>query len=96
MAVNSWNGILVPFCAHPSGSRYDLGKNLREHLREIAIFFTNFPLINLGNAISDLRTKTIEVTDNRVRLMNDVLSAIKLVKLYCWEMSFHKKVKEVG
>lgn len=43
-----------------------------------------------------VRAQTIKVTDHRVRLMNDILQAIKLVKLYCWEKNFHDQVSEVG
>lgn len=43
-----------------------------------------------------IRSETIKITDHRVRLMNDILQAIKLVKLYCWEQNFHDQVSEVS
>lgn len=46
----------------------------------------------LGEKISSLRQQTIKITDSRVRLMNEILNAIKVVKLYCWEESFSNQV----
>lgn len=33
--------------------------------------------------------------DQRMRLMNEILSGIKVLKLFGWERSFEEKVKEV-
>lgn len=38
------------------------------------------------------RKKAITVTDKRVRTMNEVLTCIKLIKMYAWEESFEKKI----
>ncbi len=32
------------------------------------------------------------ITDGRVRTMNEILSSIKLIKMYAWEDSFEKKI----
>ena len=32
------------------------------------------------------------MTDKRVKLMNEVLSCIKLIKMYAWEKSFAKVI----
>ncbi|XP_078526662.1 ATP-binding cassette sub-family C member 12 isoform X2 [Lissotriton helveticus] len=39
------------------------------------------------------RRKAIDVTDRRVRTMNEVLTCIKLIKMYAWEKSFAKTVQ---
>jgi ATP-binding cassette subfamily C (CFTR/MRP) protein 4 len=33
-------------------------------------------------------------TDDRIRLMNDVISGIQIVKMYTWEESFTNLVKQ--
>jgi ATP-binding cassette subfamily C (CFTR/MRP) protein 4 len=50
----------------------------------------------LGKKISSERQKTIRITDFRVRLMNEILNAIKVVKLYCWERSFSEQVSLIN
>lgn len=35
-----------------------------------------------------LRRRTVTVTDERVRMMNELLSCVKLIKMYAWEKSF--------
>ena len=46
----------------------------------------------IGKIIGKLRTKAVVVTDQRVKLMNEVLSCIKLIKMYAWEKSFAKVI----
>lgn len=41
------------------------------------------------------RRKAIHVTDSRVRTMNEVLTCIKLIKMYAWESSFEQTITEV-
>lgn len=59
-----------------------------------AFFVVMYPLqTHIGKQISKIRRRTIPITDTRVRLMSEILTAIRLVKLYCWERSFSDKVK---
>ena len=46
----------------------------------------------LSKVIFGLRRKAIPVTDERVKLMSEIITAIKLVKMYAWEKSFAKKI----
>lgn len=46
----------------------------------------------IGLLIRVFRKKAISVTDKRVRTMNEVLTCIKLIKMYAWEESFEKKI----
>jgi hypothetical protein len=46
----------------------------------------------IGKITGKLRTKAVVVTDQRVKLMNEVLNCIKLIKMYAWEKSFAKVI----
>ena len=39
--------------------------------------------------------KTKKVTDARVKLMNEVLTGIRVIKYYCWEKPFKGKIGEI-
>ena len=41
------------------------------------------------------RFKSVRVTDKRVRIMNEIISGIKVNKMYAWEYAFKKLVTEV-
>ncbi|KAK7488019.1 hypothetical protein BaRGS_00020764, partial [Batillaria attramentaria] len=42
-----------------------------------------------------LQAQQMKLKDDRVKLMNEVLSGIKVLKLYAWESSFQEKVSEI-
>ncbi len=42
------------------------------------------------------RRRTLTATDQRVRLMNELLNCIKLIKMYAWEKPFAKSIKSKG
>ena len=42
-----------------------------------------------------VRSKTAVVTDERIRLMNEVVSGIRIIKMYAWEKPFSALVTEV-
>ncbi|XP_073071631.1 multidrug resistance-associated protein 1 isoform X6 [Manis javanica] len=49
------------------------------------------------NAVMAMKTKTYQVAhmkskDNRIKLMNEILNGIKVLKLYAWELAFTDKV----
>jgi len=39
----------------------------------------------IGRTISRIKLETMKAVDHRVRLMSEILTAVKLVKLYAWE-----------
>ncbi len=49
----------------------------------------------MGKYNASIRRATVKITDKRVRLMNELLNGIKLVKLYAWEGAFAEKVQDV-
>ena len=60
----------------------------------VLLFFA--PLqARLGRAVGRLRARTIRVTDERSKLMAEVLGGIKLLKISAWEASFAARVAEV-
>ncbi|XP_061670835.1 ATP-binding cassette sub-family C member 12 isoform X2 [Syngnathoides biaculeatus] len=49
----------------------------------------------MAKLINKFRHKAIVMTDSRVRIMNEILNSIKLIKMYAWEDSFQKKITEL-
>ncbi|XP_077590459.1 multidrug resistance-associated protein 1 [Stigmatopora nigra] len=52
------------------------------------------------NAFIAMKTKTYQVAqmknkDNRIKLMNEMLNGIKVLKLYAWELAFQGKVSDI-
>ena len=41
-----------------------------------------------------MRLKASEYTDERIRLVDEFINAIKIIKIYCWEHPFAKKIKK--
>ena len=45
--------------------------------------------------LQQLRKSTLEITDERVRLTNEVINGIRVIKFFAWEDLFNKKVSKV-
>ena len=45
--------------------------------------------------LNEIRKKKVKVTDTRVKLMNEILSGIRVIKYYAWELAFAEKVEVV-
>jgi ABC-type multidrug transport system fused ATPase/permease subunit len=45
--------------------------------------------------LQDLRRATVKYTDARVKLMNEILQGIRVIKVYAWEGSFLQKLVEI-
>ena len=41
------------------------------------------------------RLKSAKVTDKRIRVMNEIISGMRLIKMYAWEWAFHEYVKKI-
>ena len=47
------------------------------------------------NVSLSTRLKAAKVTDQRVKVMNEVISGIRVIKMYGWELAFHKMVTAI-
>ena len=47
------------------------------------------------SAAQPVRMRVLEKTDARVKLMNEVLTGIRVIKYYCWEKPFKGKVSGI-
>ncbi|XP_070617726.1 ATP-binding cassette sub-family C member 12-like [Erythrolamprus reginae] len=55
------------------------------------IYATFIPFqMMMAKLLSVFRRRAILLTDKRVRIMNEILTCIKLIKMYAWEKSFAK------
>jgi len=48
----------------------------------------------MGKLFGKLRLKTAIRTDKRMRVLNEVISAIRIVKMYAWENLFSTLVSD--
>ncbi|KAI4897311.1 hypothetical protein NFI96_034019, partial [Prochilodus magdalenae] len=61
-----------------------------------AIFIIFYPSMMLASRLTAyFRRKCVVITDRRVRLMNEILSSIKFIKMYCWESAFASNIHKV-
>ncbi|XP_056135383.1 ATP-binding cassette sub-family C member 12 [Lampris incognitus] len=60
------------------------------------VYFISIPIqLAVAKLISVFRQRTILVTDRRVCIMNEVLTCIKLIKMYAWEDAFERMITEI-
>ncbi len=36
--------------------------------------------------------KIVQVTDERIKIMSEIIKSMRIVKIYCWESAFIKKI----
>ncbi|XP_018014259.1 ATP-binding cassette sub-family C member 4 isoform X1 [Hyalella azteca] len=48
----------------------------------------------MGKIFSRLRLQTAQRTDERVRVMNEIVNAMRVIKMYAWELPFAEMVKK--
>ena len=41
------------------------------------------------------RTRILQVTDERVKIMSEIIKSMRIVKMYCWESAFDQKIRGV-
>lgn len=49
----------------------------------------------IANKVKILQIRQMKSKDERVKLMNEILSGIKVLKLYAWEPSFEDQVLKI-
>ncbi|XP_077984677.1 ATP-binding cassette sub-family C member 5-like [Glandiceps talaboti] len=60
------------------------------------LFVLAYPLqILASKAVATFRVKAIKITDRRVRMINEMITSIKLIKMYAWERPFAEKVADI-
>lgn len=61
-----------------------------------AVMIAMIPLSGLiATKLRNLQTKQMKVKDERVKSMNEILSGMKVLKLYAWEPSFEDLIKDI-
>ncbi|XP_029521276.2 ATP-binding cassette sub-family C member 4-like isoform X1 [Oncorhynchus nerka] len=72
---------------------YEIGPSC---LAGVAVLLFLLPLQTMfGKLFGSLRSKTAALTDNRIRTMNEVVSGIRIIKMYAWEKPFSALVNDV-
>uniref|UniRef100_A0A8C7J014 ATP binding cassette subfamily C member 5 n=1 Tax=Oncorhynchus kisutch TaxID=8019 RepID=A0A8C7J014_ONCKI len=62
-----------------------------------AVFIFFYPTMMLASHLTAyFRKKCVVVTARRLRLMNEILVCIKLIKMYCWENAFTQNIHSEG
>lgn len=49
----------------------------------------------LANKLKNLQIRQMKNKDDRIKLMNEILGGIKVLKLYAWEPSFENQVQVI-
>ncbi|CAI9724597.1 resistance-associated 1-like isoform X1 [Octopus vulgaris] len=60
----------------------------------ILVFFIGMNMFIL-NAKSVLQMKQMKLKDSRIKMMNEILNGIKVLKLYAWENSFKEQIMKI-
>ncbi|GAB1859186.1 Multidrug resistance-associated protein 1 isoform X7 [Camponotus japonicus] len=65
-------------------------------LAGLAVMIVLIPINGLiANKVKTLQIKQMKSKDERVKLMNEVLNGIKVLKLYAWEPSFEQQILKI-
>ncbi|KAM4045947.1 ATP-binding cassette sub-family C member 5-like isoform 2-T2 [Anomaloglossus baeobatrachus] len=61
-----------------------------------AAFILFYPLMMLASKLTAYcRKKCIGITDQRVRVMNEILTSIRFIKMYAWEKTFMSNIQAI-
>ncbi len=47
----------------------------------------------MGRLFQSVRRKTAQLTDHRIRIMNEVITGMRVIKMYTWEKAFAQLVE---
>ncbi|XP_071489513.1 ATP-binding cassette sub-family C member 12-like [Diadema antillarum] len=61
----------------------------------LAILLFYFLQVVIAKLTARLRQKGVSLTDKRVRLMNELLTCVQLVKMYAWEQPFTRTISGI-
>ena len=66
------------------------------YVHRLGFMFFLIPLNGyIFSLLQQIRRKKVKVTDTRVKLMNEILSGVRVLKYYAWERAFSEKVEIV-
>ena len=57
----------------------------------VLLLFIPFQAL-MGRLFSKVRLRTALLTDSRLRYMNEIISGMRVIKMYCWEKPFADRV----
>ncbi|CAF3897729.1 unnamed protein product [Rotaria magnacalcarata] len=69
-----------------------------KYIAFIAVGYTLLLLfiqLGFGRVFLHLRGKIMQVTDERIKMMSETIQSMSIVKMYCWESAFAKKILSV-
>ena len=62
-------------------------------LSSLAVLLLFIPFQGLmGKSFQSVRRKTAQLTDNRIRIMNEIITGMRVIKMYTWEKPFAQLV----
>ncbi|XP_046853046.1 multidrug resistance-associated protein 1-like isoform X2 [Xenia sp. Carnegie-2017] len=65
-------------------------------LAGVAVMLVIFPLnFFIGRWLRNFQVKQMNIKDSRIKLMNEILNGIKVLKLFAWETSFLEKTSRI-
>ncbi|CAF0789068.1 unnamed protein product [Adineta steineri] len=66
-----------------------------KYIAFIAIGYTAFLLLIqplYSRMFVSIRTKILQITDERLKIMSEIIKSMRIVKMYCWETAFIQKI----
>ena len=86
--INGWIGRFVHRRSHSVYFNQQLPKN------QLLLIITNIHYSDqIGKLYLRLRRETSGKTDNRIRMINEIIPAIRVIKMYAWEKHFIQMAK---
>ncbi|CAF4950125.1 unnamed protein product, partial [Rotaria sp. Silwood1] len=49
----------------------------------------------MSRLLVHFRHKILKITDQRIKIMSEIIKSIRIVKMYCWELAFIKKIHDI-
>lgn len=70
---------------------------MQQHpINTLFLFFLYYMfLVWMGKMAGTYRLRTAKRTDKRVKVMNEIIQAIQVIKMYAWETSFANLVDKI-
>ena len=59
----------------------------------VMLLFIPFQVL-MGRLFLRVRTKSAKLTDGRIRIMNEIITGMRVIKMYAWEKPFDELVSK--